>query len=214
MTAHNILAIIPMKPLHLSKTRLSAVLSPAQRAALSLGMLHGVISAATQSNLSSTWVVGGDDAVRQTAESLGAAWRKDHGSDLNDSLTLAVQQAFRCGKTPLYLPADLPFLTAQDVNGILAASNYGASLTLAPAKRDGGTNAMLIPCGSPFRPMLGSRSLTRHTAQAHSLNITPTLYRSDGFGLDLDTPDDLTEFIHLEQDLISRLMSLASASAL
>lgn len=209
MSAGGIVAIVPMKPLQRAKTRLSDALTPSQRAAVSLGMLRRVVAAAQTSSLSGVWVIGGDAVVRQAAERAGAKWRKDCGGNLNDSLTIAMRHAFKCGNAALYLPADLPFVTACDVNALLSASHNGAALAFAPAKRDGGTNAMLIPRNSPFRPALGKRSFCRHKAQAQRLGIAFAVCESDGFGIDLDTPADLAVCAAAEPGFVDNLTALA-----
>ena len=209
MSAGGIVAIVPMKPLQRAKTRLADALTPSERAAVSLGMLRRVVAAAQASSLSGVWVIGGDVVVRQAAERAGAKWRKDYGGNLNDSLAIAMRQAFKCGNAALYLPADLPFVTACDIDALLKASCDGATLAFAPAKRDGGTNAMLIPCGSPFRPALGKRSFCRHKAQAQRLGIAFAVCESDGFGIDLDTPADLAVCAAAEPSFVDNLTTLA-----
>lgn len=209
MSAGGIVAIVPMKPLQRAKTRLADALTPSERAAVSLGMLRRVVVAAQSSSLSGVWVIGGDAVVKQAAERAGAKWRKDCGGNLNDSLALAMRQAFKCGNAALYLPADLPFVTARDVNALIEASRDGEALAFAPAKRDGGTNAMLIPCGSPFRPALGKRSFCRHKAQAQRLGIAFAVCESDGFGIDLDTPADLAVCAAAELGFVDNLTALA-----
>ena len=131
MNAHSIVAVVPMKPLNRSKTRLASVLSEQQRADLSLSMFSRVISAANAA-LGMVWVVGGDDTVRHTAERLGALWREDPGRDLNDSLSIAFDEACKKGLAPIYLPADLPFVTAADIEKIVQVSSGGETLTLSP----------------------------------------------------------------------------------
>ena len=209
MSAGGIVAIVPMKPLQRAKTRLADALTPSERAAVSLGMLRRVVDAAQASSFSGVWVIGGDAVVKRAAERAGAKWRKDCGGNLNDSLALAMRQAFKCGKAALYLPADLPFVTACDVNALLDASRGGSALAFAPAKRDGGTNAMLIPRGSPFRPALGKRSFCRHKAQAQRLGIAFAVCESDGFGIDLDTPADLAVCAAAEPGFVDNLTALA-----
>ena len=108
MNAHSIVAVVPMKPLNRSKTRLAEVLSQQERAEISLAMFSRVVGAAREA-LEAVWVVGGDDSVRDTAERLGALWREDPGSDLNDSLSIAFDEACKKGLSSIYLPADLPF---------------------------------------------------------------------------------------------------------
>lgn len=205
-----VIAIVPMKPLRLAKSRLADALADEQRASLTLGMLRGVIAAAQGARVSGVWVVGGDDAVRQATEGMGAAWRRDPAGDLNAALAAAMRDAFESGYAALYLPADLPFLAAEDVRSLLRAAECGARLTFAPARRDGGTNAMLIPRGSRFMPLLGKRSFSRHKASAAALGIPYAVCDSGGFAIDLDTPADLAACVEAEHGFISRLSAAAA----
>lgn len=207
-----VIAIVPMKPLRLAKSRLADALTDEQRAALTLGMLRGVIAAAQGAPVSGVWVVGGDDAVRQATEGMGAAWRRDPAGDLNAALADAMRDAFESGGAALYLPADLPFLAADDVRSLLRAAENGARLTFAPARRDGGTNAMLIPRGSRFMPLLGKRSFSRHKASAAAQGIPYAVCDSGGFAIDLDTPADLAACVKAERGFISRVSAAAAAS--
>ena len=205
MNAHSIVAVVPMKPLNRSKTRLASVLSEQQRADLSLSMFSRVIAAANAA-LGIVWVVGGDDAVRHTAERLGALWREDPGRDLNDSLSIAFDEACKKGLSPIYLPADLPFVTAADIEKVVQASSGGETLTLSPAQQDGGTNAMLVPRCLPFPPLLGKDSFSLHKRQATSQGIPYAVCLSEGLGLDLDTPDDLALCDKIQPGFASRMM--------
>ena len=208
MNAHGIVAVVPMKPLRRSKTRLARVLSEQQRADLSLSMFSRVIAAANAA-LGMVWVVGGDDAVRDTAERLGALWREDPGSDLNDSLSIAFDEACKKGLSSIYLPADLPFVTAADIEKVVQASGGGETLTLSPAQQDGGTNAMLVPKCLPFPPVLGKDSFSLHKRQATSQGIPYAVCLSEGLGLDLDTPDDLALCDEIQPGFLATMMPAA-----
>ena len=208
MIAHSIVAVVPMKPLNRSKTRLASVLSEQQRADLSLSMFSRVIAAANAA-LGAVWVVGGDDAVRHAAERHGALWREDPGEDLNDALSIAFKKACKKGLSPIYLPADLPFVTAADIHRIVQASGNGKTLTLSPAQQDGGTNAMLIPQCLSFPPLLGKDSFSLHKRQATSQGIPYAVCLSEGLGLDLDTPDDLALCDEIQPGFLATMMPAA-----
>lgn len=206
MTGEGIVAAVPMKPLSQSKTRLAGVLSQQERADLSLAMFGNVISAARQA-LGEVWVIGGDETVRITAESLGALWLEDPGKDLNDSLAFALDRACKAELSAIYLPADLPFVTATDIEKVVQASRVGETLTLSPAQQDGGTNAMLIPKCESFPPLLGKDSFRRHKRQAAALGIPYTVCLTEGLGLDLDTPDDLVRCNSIQTDFLVKILS-------
>ena len=200
-----IIAVIPMKPLANSKTRLAPHVSSAQRADLVIGMLRRVLSAIRGSSIDMFWVVGGDDRVRNLARNFDGIWLEELGRNLNDTLGKAFELVFERGSSALYVAGDLPFLKPSDLHSLLRASQRNNNISLAPARRDGGTNAILVPPGLPFRPELGPRSFRRHLAQAAQLEISVAICYSPGLGFDLDISDDLETYQHMEPELIDRL---------
>ena len=201
----SIVAIVPMKPLANSKTRLAHRFSPGQRAGLVMGMLSRVVSAIQGASISKLWVVGGDQQVRDMAEKFGCLWLEELGCDLNDTLGKAFDRAFQGNDSALYVAGDLPFLKPSDLHSLLQASRRRQNITLAPARRDGGTNAMLLPLGVAFRPQLGPSSFTKHLSQAAALEISVAICSSPGLGLDLDTTEDMKSFEHMEPGFLARL---------
>lgn len=206
--AENVIAIIPMKPLSEGKSRLGQTLSADQRADLALGMLRRVITAIKEASVTNVWVVGGDDRVQNVTRELGGEWLEELGKDLNDTLGKAFDLVFEQGKSALFLAGDLPFLKAADIHSMLQSSRRQGNITLAPARRDGGTNAMLVPNGVPFRPELGQRSFMKHLKQAAVLETSVAINYSPGLGFDLDVVDDLETFQHMEPGLLERLSTV------
>jgi 2-phospho-L-lactate guanylyltransferase len=194
-----------MKPLSDSKTRLSDRLTPEERANLTIGMLRAVLEAIKGAFVDPVWVVGGDQRVREEAEQGGAHWMEELGNDLNDTLSRAFDLAFGLHRGALYIPGDLPFLKSGDVQSVLDASRRQSNITLVPARRDGGTNAILVPNNVPFRPALGPQSFTRHLAKAAELEISVAICHSPGLGLDLDVPDDLDTSSRIAPGFLERL---------
>ena len=185
-----IVAVVPMKPLAESKTRLSAQLSPDQRATLSLSMFKWVVQTLERSNVSRVVVVGGDDAVETESVRAGAEWIRDDYLELNKALEFAFGSVWRDGLSAAYIPADLPLLTVPDVNGMIDASEQGRILTMCRA-HDGGTNGIIVPPDLGFGPLLGSDSYTRHQLLADELKVGYRNYESNGFYRDIDTIEDL-----------------------
>ena len=207
---YDVVAIIPMKPLTQGKSRLARTLSPLERASISSGMLRRVLAALRGASIDPIWVVGGDERVKQLARNQGGIWFEEMGRDLNDTLGKAVEQAFHRGKSALYIAGDLPFVKPSDIHSFIQASRGAGNVTLAPARRDGGTNAMLIPYGVLFKPQLGRRSFSKHLSQAAKLETSVAIAYSPGLGLDLDVVDDLDSYQHMEPGLIERLMQTAA----
>ena len=84
----DVTAVVPVKELGRSKSRLAAVLTGEQRAALSLGMLRRVLAAAMPV-CGRVAVVGKDERVREVAMELGAEWAEDTAGDLTSAVSLA-----------------------------------------------------------------------------------------------------------------------------
>ena len=201
-----IITIVPMKPLSESKSRLAKSFSQEDREELSLGLLRRVTEAVKASSIGDLWVVGGDTRVRDAALNAGGQWIEEMGQDLNDTLGKAFERAFELGSAAMYLASDLPFIKASDVVSVQQASRQQDNISLAPARRDGGTNAILVPKGELFRPELGGKSFIKHLSQAAQLGVSVAICYSPGLGFDLDTPDDLEAYEHMEPGLMERLL--------
>ena len=146
-------------------------------------------------------------------DSLEQNWMLDYNetyygnwSLANDTLNQAFERAFDQGNAAMYIASDLPFIKASDVHSVLQASRQQNNISLAPARRDGGTNAILVPHGTPFRAELGGKSFIKHLSQAANMGISVAICYSPGLGFDLDTPDDLETYEHMEPGLIERLL--------
>lgn len=185
-----ITAVVPMKPLSDSKTRLSDHLSPSQRASLSLSMLSWVLGELRKSTVSRTIVIGGDDHVKSASLQEGAKWVQDDFLELNKAIEYIFNFVWQEGWSAAYIPADLPLLTSSDVDNAVEASEEGHYLTLCRA-HDGGTNGLIIPPNTGFRPCLGTDSFRRHTEIAENLRLEWRNHHSEGFHHDVDTIKDL-----------------------
>ena len=192
----SVAAIVPMKPLSEAKTRLSDHLDPTARARLSAAMLDSTLAALRDSAVARTVVVGGDECVKAIAAAHDSEWMADRFDDLNLAVGDAIVMAHSAGQIAMYVPADLPLVTANDVDAALrfaAAEDFG-SLTICPA-HDGGTNCLIVPSSQPFPPRLGVGSHARHRELAAQLGVEMREFRSPAFERDVDTIDDLRHCI-------------------
>ena len=201
-----VIAVIPMKPLTHSKTRLAQKLSAEQRGDLAIGMLQRVIMAVQSASVEIFWVVGGDQRVRNITLNASGIWLEELGRNLNDTVEKTFDRVFEEGKSAMYLAGDLPFLKTSDVHSLLQASRRQNNISLAPARRDGGTNAIFVPAGIPFRLELGPRSFIKHLSQAARLEVSVAICYSPGLGFDLDTVADLETYENMEPGFLDRLM--------
>jgi 2-phospho-L-lactate guanylyltransferase len=187
-------------------------MSEEQRSDLVVGMLHRVLGAIKGSSIEMFWVVGGDERIRNVARNFDGIWMEELGRNLNDTLGKAFDELAGRNAAALYLAGDLPFLKPSDLHSLLRSSRRNTNITLAPARRDGGTNAILVPPGIPFRPELGPRSFSKHLSTAAAMEVSVAICYSPGLGFDLDITDDLETFQHMEAGLIDRLSGRGPSS--
>ncbi len=189
---HPLRTIVPMKPLAEAKTRLWDDLPPLERQAVVLLMLERVVAASVGATIRGACLVaGGDEVVREVAEASGARWALDDTNGLNAALWAAMQTAHADGaEATLFLPGDLPLITGDDVRALITESDGYAATVCVRASSDGGTNALLQPAASAFKPLLGERSFEKHCEAAAAVGaalVTPDLPR---IAFDLDNRQD------------------------
>ena len=179
-----------MKALDDAKSRLWADVPTPERRAAVLGMLGRVVRAAVGA-VGACTVVGGDDAVRRAAEAVGADWTPDPASGLNPSLWSAMRTAYAGGaQAALFLPADLPLITREDVLAVAEASRGYSRPVGVEAAGDGGTNALLVPAACAFEPRLGEDSFAKHRAAAEAAGSPLVAVDAPNLAFDVDTAAD------------------------
>ena len=188
----DIWAMIPVKALARAKTRLAAVLQPDECARLSRAMFMDVLSAIQEADgINHIAVLTNDTEVAELAGQLGHTVIADNtDGDLCDNLDSAARLiAARGGDTVLVIPGDIPTVTAADVETLL--QKHSGGLSICPAIRDGGTNALLCspPDAIPFQ--FGTDSARRHAEEAARRGVPVARISIHAFFRDIDTPDDL-----------------------
>jgi 2-phospho-L-lactate/phosphoenolpyruvate guanylyltransferase len=91
----------------------------------------------------------------------------------------------------LIVSADLPLLQPADAAAMLAAGE-ARRVVLAPSRDAAGTNALLLPPATLFRPAFGRGSRAAHRARARACGLRVVEVCRPGLAFDLDTPADLT----------------------
>jgi 2-phospho-L-lactate guanylyltransferase len=190
-------AIVPVKPLRLGKSRLSDVLSDDERARLNrmflertLGVLRSV------PDIQQILVVSRDPAALAIAREYGARTVLEDGSqELNLALKRATTFALAYSAASiLIIPADMPLITADDIHQLIITGRKAPFVTLAPDRREDGTNAMMICPPGTIDYHYGNGSFARHSELTQKAGATLYIVRSPNFGLDLDLPEDLEYF--------------------
>ena len=180
-----------MKSLARSKSRLSKYIDHDQRVALSLNLLDHVMGSSTRSSVDRIIVLCTDPDVMSIANDWGAEYVIDAGGGLNRELRTIIDRLSNLNTASIYIPADLPLLTEDDIDNAIDDSNGGEVITLCPDNRMEGTNGLVIPPTTSFRPSLGNKSLSRHLRRAKMHKDQYVIHKSEGWGIDLDSPKDL-----------------------
>ena len=198
MPAADVHAVVPVKNLGDAKQRLAGVLARPERAALFRAMLEDVLEAlAGAASLAGIVLVTRDEeaialAGRYGAECLIEPENRGH----TEAVELAAGALAERGTGALLqVPGDIPCVTAEEIEALIAAHAPAPSVTIAPSRDHRGSNAVLCspPDVLPFR--FGDDSFHPHLAAARAIGIEPTVLERTGIGLDIDTPDDLEAFL-------------------
>lgn len=182
-----------MKPLRAAKTRLNPLLTPEERAELSLWMLHRVLRSCREAGLSEVYVVGGDERIAELSRRYGAGLLPELGGDLNQTLGKTLTLVRGAG-TCLLVAADLPLLRPEDLLRLIRPWQARGAAALAPS-RDGGTNALLLPPRCPFAPAFGPGSAERHRRRLTAAGVVVEEVRTLGLLHDVDRFEDLSEAV-------------------
>ncbi len=189
-------AIIPVKPLKNAKSRLSPVLLPDQRFELAQAMLRHVLSVTTTiQQVTGVLVISRDTKALAIARELGAKTLQEGAlSNLNPALMRAtmVVKSWRADAV-LILPADLPFINAEDIRGLIQLA-IDRSIVIASDNARDGTNALLVRPPDAIEFEYGGGSFERHIHRAEAAGLQAFTYESDRLALDIDLPDDLATY--------------------
>ena len=188
-------AVVPVKPLCRSKSRLSLVLGVEERQALSASLLAHTLDSLTRAEgIGRIAVVSSDAEVRSLATKWGAVFIEDPPpGGLNPALELARRTVLSHQACQvLVLPADLPRLTSEAIANLVSLAEGAPSVVLAPDRHGSGTNALLLTPPGLIEYAFGPLSFMRHLQLAEAAGIQPQICRSPAFALDLDLPEDLS----------------------
>ena len=187
----NAWVVIPVKPLGEGKSRLTSVLAPAQRSALSQRILQRELDLVLAHELvAGVAVISRDQALLDEVAAQGAVPLREILPGLNQALETARQEMLcRHADVLLILPADLPFLAKRDIDQLLVPVQQGTQLVLAPSP-DGGTNALALTLPSSLRFAFGPHSFARHRQFARQLGISQQVIISPTLAFDVDWPAD------------------------
>lgn len=192
--------IIPVKPLNRAKSRLSDVLSPEQRYEFATTLLRNVLAVTAKApQVTGTLVISRDTKALAIAREMGAkSVQESNRSDLNPALSRATEVVRAWGgDAVLILPADLPFITVDDIENIIDMGMDTPSVVIATDREQDGTNALLVRPAGLIPYSYGKGSFSRHVDAARKTGAGLHYYLADTMMLDIDVPADLEQYNRL-----------------
>ena len=224
MPVADVHAVVPVKNLRGAKQRLAGVLDQPARTALFRAMLEDVLEAlAGAVSLAGIVLVTRDEEAMALARRYGAECLvepENRGHTAAVELAAAVLSRRGAGAL-LQVPGDIPRVTSEEIEAVIAAHAHAPAhvpapasignarscpagppahapapaVTIAPSRDHRGSNAVLCspPDVFPFR--FGDDSFYPHLAAARAIGVEPAVVERAGIGLDIDTPDDLEAFL-------------------
>lgn len=191
-----VFAIIPVKKLDLAKSRLSSLLTDDERKQFCLKMLEDVLRTVKSVRvIHQTIVISKDPVVLQIAENLAVTPLKERKTGLNEAVSQAIGWCVQRGAaSALILPADIPLVKPTDLDRMLALREK-ASVVISPSRSEKGTNALLLTPPNTCPTFYGLRSFQRHLEEASKRKLSFRRFRSQRIALDVDTVEDLIDFV-------------------
>jgi 2-phospho-L-lactate guanylyltransferase len=194
--------LVPVKNLETAKQRLSPLLSPAERFTLAEAMLQDVLAALDVCrHREHVALVSGDARVHSLAKqhAFGIIDDPDDPGETG-AIKMATRAAIERGsKFTLVLPADIPLITAAEVEQIFGAAPPHGTV-LVPSASGRGTNAVLQRPPNLFPLRFGNDSFLPHLAAARATGKPVEVLRLAGIGVDIDEPADLADLLAASGD--------------
>jgi 2-phospho-L-lactate guanylyltransferase len=189
-------AIVPVKHLATSKSRLATILTPEDRKRLTLVMLEDVLTAIRNSVIQGTVVVGSDLCVHELATNAGVAFINDEARGLNRAVRDSINWCMERGAdSVLVLLADIPLLSSKDIDRIIELAGTAQSIAVVSSSKNGGTNALYLRPPNLIPVSYGPESFRRHIGYARARDTPVKTYNSFSVAFDIDSQEDLQELL-------------------
>jgi 2-phospho-L-lactate guanylyltransferase len=192
------IALIPVKRLEESKSRLLPQLPDDRRQALTLAMLEDLIESLSKTaGINRIMVTTPDPLVAQCATRAGAEFLIREEPGLNAALEDGRAQLRALGEDDLLIVlGDVAGAVSRDFERLLATIGDGHTpqVSLSPSS-DGGTSALLQHPANAIPCCFGRESAKRHRAAAEAAGVAYYEVELDSLRIDLDQPEDLRAFL-------------------
>ena len=192
-------AVVPVKELSRSKSRLLPELSRAELEALALAMAEDVLSALLATpEIKRVAVATPDEQIARAARELGAEALHGPDTGLNSAIDESVLKLGLSEEAPLLVVlGDVAGAEPSDFSRLftrLSAQPAGPAAVLAPS-RDGGTSALLRRPAQCMPACFGPQSAARHREAAAAAGVPIWIEECESLALDLDQVEDVERFV-------------------
>ncbi len=210
--------VLPVKSLSESKARLSPVLSPLERGALTLAMLEDVMDITQVMSGWETWVVSPDETVLEVTLKRGSHAIREEKPPLANAIRQAEEEASaRQSDALAVLLPDTPLVT---VEALTRALHTLGPVVLAPSADESGTNLLIRRPPATIDARFGTDSYRKHLEAAAVADRPTAIVSAPELAFDLDLPGDIltvleahregrTREVCLDMDLASRIATRA-----
>ena len=192
------IALIPVKRLEESKSRLLPQLPDARRQALTLAMLEDLIDSLSQTTgIDRIAITTPDPVVAEHASRAGAEILMREEPGLNAALEDGrARLKPGDGEGFMIVLGDVAGALPSDFEKMIEAGKQSENpgVWLAPSS-DGGTSALLQLPPSAIPCCFGRESAQRHQAAAETAGVAYHEIHLDSLSIDLDQPEDLEAFL-------------------
>ncbi len=196
-------AIVPVDEMSAygAKSRLMDHLSLEDREALIIYMLKDVLDTLSDiekvllispTDLKSYFKYYEVDVSKYPIEFIKEAERSGLDSAVNHATFRAIDKG---AEATLFVPGDVPTIEKSDVEKVLKLGERHG-LVICPAK-DGGTGMLYRRPPTIINTRFTARSFYEHVKEAESKNVKVHIHYSASFSLDIDTREDIADFLHL-----------------
>lgn len=186
------IAVIPVKGLVESKSRLNRAIAPQEKRKLILAMLKDVLGSVKESGLfERIIVVSLDRNVEREANLDRGVFLQQEGQGLNSGIRQATVQAIHARATSVAVfLADIPLIQPKDLKELYAVGSTAERVVLSPSLK-GGTNVMIREPPELIQPAYGRWSFSNHLRAAQKIGTPVYSVSNQRLSFDIDTPEDL-----------------------
>lgn len=193
---NSIWALVPFKEPPLGKSRLSDRLTSEQREVLAATMLDVVVTALLQSKTIHGLLIVSESTQLEhyISGQKNTMVLATQTRNLTDAVTQASTFATRelnCSTT-FIVPADLPLITAEDID---FAMYQHQQITLIPDATFKGTNGIIATPPNVFSYVFNGQSFRKHQELAQATGLNAKSLQLENFSLDVDRFEDLMQVI-------------------